>query len=277
MAELILSWPSWLRLIIALVLYCGITIAILAVFRDRIIALGNSDPWPYFPRTRDEKREADETSPPGPPDSVYLRQQVSQWVGMAFVFLLAFTVSNLWSNAEQARMLTKNETFTFGSRLRSGQPVDTRRGPGRSGQGWTSTPTPSWPNGHAARRRCRGRGEGAAYGVAGTGLGHEGGRPEGRQQGRRMGGTDLRRRRSDQRRGGSARRHPVGPGSRHAVAVVPPGTDHLGSDRGVPVGHAGQQPLPDGPDGGSRGSAHLFRHRDQQPVPGWRRSGPGIG
>ena len=114
MAELILSWPSWLRLIIALVLYCGITIAILAVFRDRIIALGNSDPWPYFPRTRDEKREADETSPtPVPPDSVYLGQRVSQWVGMAFVFLLAFTVSNLWSNAEQARMLTKNETFTF--------------------------------------------------------------------------------------------------------------------------------------------------------------------
>lgn len=130
MAELILSWPSWLRLILALILYCGITVGILVLFRDRIIALGNSDPWPYRPRTRDEKREADETSPtPVPPDSVYLGQRVGQWVGMAFVFLLAFTVSNLWSNAEQARTLTKDETFSYESAYATAQalPADAGR------------------------------------------------------------------------------------------------------------------------------------------------------
>lgn len=162
--ELLYTWPGAVRLGLALLIYCGITALVVWRFHDRIVALGNDDPWPYVPpddeesdeghsgeqasrdqdRTPDQPRDdasgkapssagsvgatetpgrpetADESdddpedkSHPKPAKSVHLAQRVGQWVGMAFVFLLAFTINNLWTNAQDAQSLTKDEAYAF--------------------------------------------------------------------------------------------------------------------------------------------------------------------
>ena len=153
MTELLYTWPAPVRLGLALLLFCGITTFIVWKFHDRIVALGNDDPWPYVPPEdkvddKDDKDRADEdsakedsakgdsakedsakesTTPedrekepdakekaqPKPARAVYLAQRVGQWVGMAFVFLLAFTISNLWSNSQDAQNLSKDEAYAY--------------------------------------------------------------------------------------------------------------------------------------------------------------------
>ena len=152
---------------LALLLFCGITALIVWKFHDRIVALGNDDPWPYVPPRddeedkdtedkdhkdedtsadestdkdaaeptdaapeKDEENEKSETAHPKPARSVYLAQRVGQWVGMAFVFLLAFTISNLWTNSQEAQTLTKDETYSYEAALAAAGslPADAARG-----------------------------------------------------------------------------------------------------------------------------------------------------
>lgn len=143
MSHLFFQIPSGLRLLAAIAITVGITVFVVWRFHDRIIVLGSGGKWPYEPpqdeddekdedseeteEEREEKEEeekeenAAEEEHPKPAASQYLAQRVGQWTGMAFVFMLAFTLSNLWSNGQDVRSGIRDETLAYQSAVAAAQ------------------------------------------------------------------------------------------------------------------------------------------------------------
>lgn len=111
--------PPMARLLLAMLLFVGITVTVVALFHQRIVALGNGAPWPP-PANADElsftqAHEERGLYEPPPPDD--LAGRIITITGTAFVFLLAFTLSNFWSNAQDARTALQTEVADFNAAL----------------------------------------------------------------------------------------------------------------------------------------------------------------
>lgn len=151
MAWLFETVPAFLRLLLALALFIGITVFIVWRFHDRIVALSNGDPWPPEDEpddqdgssvgeddatailaedgesgeesadegedsVKDEDEEEDE-GPRKPPKPFYLAGRIMAITMTAFVFLLAFTLNNFWGNSQDARVAVEEESGDYQSLL----------------------------------------------------------------------------------------------------------------------------------------------------------------
>ncbi len=104
------------RLILAILIFVSITVTIVAFAHTRIIALANGAPWP--PAADAEEHPPHDPALYGPYESPPPSDLAGRIIGMtatAFVFLLAFTLSNFWSNAEDARSAFQEEVSNHGT------------------------------------------------------------------------------------------------------------------------------------------------------------------
>ena len=122
-AQFIETVPGWLRLLIAIALTVGITLACVRLLHNRILEMNDED---EEDEVEDEvaAAEAAESEADGPasdetkdkptptpkaPASHYLAGRVISLVGVAFVFLFAFCVNNFWTNNHDARTAVESE------------------------------------------------------------------------------------------------------------------------------------------------------------------------
>lgn len=125
-AEFVLTVPAWVRFLIALTLTVGIALGFVAALHRRIIWL--NDEGRHRPPADDKKPQdegpdsVEDEGPdsvevgkaateqvPTPPEMFYLSGRIMSVTTMAFVFLLAFALGNLWTNHRAAEQATQAE------------------------------------------------------------------------------------------------------------------------------------------------------------------------
>lgn len=110
------------RLLLAILIFVGITVTVVALAHTRIIALANGAPWPP-PSDVAEHPPHDPTvyGPYEAPPPSDLGGRIIGITATAFVFLLAFTLSNFWSNAQDARSAFQQEVSNHGAAVAAAQ------------------------------------------------------------------------------------------------------------------------------------------------------------
>ena len=100
--------PAPVRLMLAIAITVGITVLMVKVTHERLVAFSARD------HEDKEAREAlieagDKDVPPLPPETYNLANRVLGLTGTGFVFLLAFTLGNFWGASSDARTATQAE------------------------------------------------------------------------------------------------------------------------------------------------------------------------
>ena len=93
--DFVLTVPAWLRLLLAVLVTVGITVGLVALLHRRILELNDES--------------GSDESEPRAPEMYYLSGRILSVTTMAFVFLLAFALGNLWSNHRAAEAATQAE------------------------------------------------------------------------------------------------------------------------------------------------------------------------
>lgn len=113
--------PSWLRLLLAVAITVGITLVCVWRFHDRLLHFDDKNIEAAEAAAADDEADDDGVSKPPPadrfvkpPETFYLVQRVAGLTATAFVFVLAFTLGNFWSNTNDARTATLDETTAYG-------------------------------------------------------------------------------------------------------------------------------------------------------------------
>jgi len=99
--------PVFVRLLLAVVVTTGISLAFAVPLRRRAVLLDS------IGRRPEGAYAGDADGPPADPNQEMLVGRVLGFITTAFVFLLAFTLSQFWSNAQDARTATQDETAAY--------------------------------------------------------------------------------------------------------------------------------------------------------------------
>lgn len=122
MAWLFAELPGVVRLLIAEILFVGITCLVVWRFHARIVALSAGEPWPpadHEDEDEDEEKEKEKEkrNKKDGPEPFNLAGRIMAITMTAFVFLLAFTLNNFWGNAQDARVAVEEEGADYQSLL----------------------------------------------------------------------------------------------------------------------------------------------------------------
>ncbi|MEI6362859.1 MAG: hypothetical protein WCP95_12070 [Actinomycetes bacterium] len=118
-SDFITQVPPGVRLLLALAITIGVSLACVKFFHNRMIHFDDKNREAADKaRAEAEAREEAEEPPispryEGPPETFYLAQRVLGLTATGFVFLLAFTLANFWGNANAARTATVDEASMF--------------------------------------------------------------------------------------------------------------------------------------------------------------------
>lgn len=102
--DLVLAVPAWARLLLTVLVTVGITVGIVIVLHGRILAFNAESEG-----EDDDAADDDEEAPPAAPPMYFLSGRVISLTTTAFIFLLAFTLGNLWANQRAAEQATQAE------------------------------------------------------------------------------------------------------------------------------------------------------------------------
>jgi hypothetical protein len=112
-SDFLIQVPPEVRLLLALVISIGVSLAFVWVFHDKMLRLDDKN------LEAAEKAVAEEgVDPSAPraaknPDTMWLAQRVLGLTATGFVFLLAFTIGNCWGNHSDARSATIDEAMMY--------------------------------------------------------------------------------------------------------------------------------------------------------------------
>lgn len=120
--------PPALRLLLAVVITVGITLALVAALHRRLVAMSARDD--EAKKAHKEREEAGDTDlEPLPPEAYNLANRALGLTSTGFVFLLAFTLGNFWGVASDARAATEAEgadltrAVLMARQIEGGQPI----------------------------------------------------------------------------------------------------------------------------------------------------------
>lgn len=120
--------PPVVRLLLALGIFVGVSLAFVWVFHDRMLRMDDKN------IVADDKSESDESvNPAAPPpikipNTVYLAQRVLGLTATGFVFLLAFTLGNFWGNHTAASTALLDEGTMFARAVTIAQLIPAEQG-----------------------------------------------------------------------------------------------------------------------------------------------------
>jgi hypothetical protein len=106
--------PGWLRLLLAIAITVGVSLTFVAVFHERILAMGDEshgkdDEAEEESGGGEEDDEDHNQGPIKPPPTFYLGGRAISLVSVAFIFIFAFCVNNFWTNNQDARSAVQTE------------------------------------------------------------------------------------------------------------------------------------------------------------------------
>jgi hypothetical protein len=129
--------PAGVRLLLALVIFVGVSLAFVWVFHERMLRMDDKN------LVTDGKSESEETdgkseseevvNPAAPPpikvpNTVYLAQRVLGLTATGFVFLLAFTLGNFWGNHTAASSAILDEGTMYARAVTIAQLIPAEQG-----------------------------------------------------------------------------------------------------------------------------------------------------
>jgi hypothetical protein len=112
-SEFMLGVLPWVRLLLALVLTVGVSLAFVWVFHDRMLRIDDKN-LQASTKADSEEDENPEAAPPLKiPSTFDLAQRVGGLTATGFVFLLAFTLGSFWGNHSDASSAILDEGTMF--------------------------------------------------------------------------------------------------------------------------------------------------------------------
>lgn len=118
---LLTEFPPGIRLLLAILLFVGITVTVVAIAHPRIVALANGAPWPPPAQSDPPPHDPSDYGPYESPPPSDLAGRLMGITATAFVFLLAFTLSSFWSNAQDARSAFQQEVADHAAAVAAAQ------------------------------------------------------------------------------------------------------------------------------------------------------------
>lgn len=123
-----LDVPAGVRLLLAVAISVGISLAFVWVFHDRMLRLDDKNSEADEKAENDKDGDPDAPRPPKVPNTVYLAQRVLGLTATGFVFLLAFTFGSFWGNHTEASSAILDEGTMFARALTIAQMIPADQG-----------------------------------------------------------------------------------------------------------------------------------------------------